>query len=122
MAYCATLVLDGYDDWILPSVSEFRTVVRNCPATEPGGICELTDTCYEYYDCYSFAVCGSPCSGMGVVMDENLGLIPNYSIWTRTEAFPQVDCAYVLYPSAAGFDMAYKTAALSPYYRCIRIP
>ena len=37
--YCERLEEDGHDDWRLPSIEELRTLLKNCPATEPGGTC-----------------------------------------------------------------------------------
>ncbi len=49
--HCDGLVLNGRDDWRLPSVSELRTLIRGCPDTEPGGSCLLEDGCEESIDC-----------------------------------------------------------------------
>ncbi len=73
--YCENLVLGGYSDWRLPTISELRTIIKGCAATETGGVCAVTDKCLDYGDCFYRNKC--------LVCDDNKGLGENGFYWQK---------------------------------------
>jgi hypothetical protein len=41
--YCKNLKEGGFTDWRLPNIDELRTLIKNCPKTEPGGECKVSE-------------------------------------------------------------------------------
>ncbi|MBO4711583.1 DUF1566 domain-containing protein [bacterium] len=41
--YCKNLTEDGHSDWRLPNIDELRTLIKNCPKSETGGQCKVSE-------------------------------------------------------------------------------
>jgi len=66
-AHCNWLSLYG-EGWHLPTVGEFRTLIRGCPGTITGGSCSVTDdclhlSCNNYGGCFDCSKNGGPADG-----------------------------------------------------------
>ena len=59
LTYCDGLVVGESDDWHLPTVTELRSLIRGCAATETGGACRADDTCRNR-SCWTEACNGCP--------------------------------------------------------------
>lgn len=60
--YCYYLTELDYRNWRLPTVNELRTLIKDCPKTESGGSCGLTDECItdeedSVYNCFEPQSC-----------------------------------------------------------------
>lgn len=114
MDYCNTLVENGKSDWRMATISELRSLVQNCPATETGGSCTLTDDCL-LYDCYN-----STCKSCEEVDDSRYSKIGDKGwFWSSSVNANNDGYAYSLdFKSATIYDQKKN----NPYYyvRCVR--
>ncbi len=99
---CEELVLDGYDDWRLPTISELRSLVQGCDDTATGGACTVTDSCLDR-SCENAA-----CDGCNGIPGPNQGCYGNpafpgecYGFWSISEVEDQNDSSwYIIYTIA----------------------
>lgn len=43
VSYCKNSIIEGYTGWYMPTISELRTLVRNCDKIAPNGTCPIVD-------------------------------------------------------------------------------
>ena len=108
--YCKNLNEDGHDDWHLPTISELRTLIQNCPTIQTGGECKVTDSCLSY-ECWS-KVCSSCVGGHSKLGDTN-------SFWSSSLLLDKYsDEAWFVNFSDGYVHWSHKTVYL--YVRCVR--
>jgi hypothetical protein len=122
VAYCAALSLGGYDDWRLPTISELRSLIRGCPATETGGSCGVVDTCLSF-DCWSARCEGCPVrdASTGVYASPELGGCGGDRCWSSSHPYPdgRGDSAYAWYVQF-GNGRVWFGEVTSMFVRCVR--
>lgn len=53
VSYCENMVCGGHDDWRVPNLYERATLIRDCPYTEPGGLCYTNESVCSQCDGYT---------------------------------------------------------------------
>ncbi len=119
--YCSNLSEGDFADWRLPTISELRTLIRNCPATEPGGSCKVSDSCLAF-SCWS----EEDCSCVGIYDNEGyyskLGDNTDIALWSSSTFSDMPDYAwYIGWGSAFvyGWAKVDTSDSYSPI-RCVR--
>lgn len=121
--YCKSLEYGGYSDWRLPTISELRSIVRGCDATETEGSCGVTDTCLDRSSCYD-----QSCNGCSENQGPSNGCYwPNelegpcngyYSVSTYEDY--ESWAWYVSFGSGGVYNYSLDFPSFFNYVRCVR--
>jgi uncharacterized protein (TIGR02145 family) len=111
--YCNNLTACGYSDWHLPTISELRSLIQNCPATQTGGECGVTDSCLSWSDCRDSACNG--CDGDSSGKYSKLGDTDWF--WSSSVRSDSSDNAWHVY---FYYGAVYGSQSGNIYVRCVR--
>jgi len=115
MDYCNNLNLDG-KQWHLPTISELRSIISDCPATQTGGECGVTDSCLYLSSCHTSG-CNGCGSKSGCYWDSNLTGICSW-YWSSSMYALYSDNAWYVFFDNGSVYYDYKT--ITGYVRCVR--
>jgi len=111
--YCKTLNEGGYSNWRLPTISELRTLIQNCPNTATDGSCGVIDDC-TYKGCWSeiCGVCPADKSGKYSKLGDNT------SIWSSSALLDSA--GFVWRVNFGSANVFINGRANLSYVRCVR--
>lgn len=97
----------------LPTISELRTLIQNCPGTVTGGECGVTDSCLSFGDCWN-----DPCGGCEYDGSGKYSVFGDtYWFWSSSELSDDAGYAWHVF-FRDGFVYSYSSNAL--LVRCVR--
>ena len=118
VAYCKNLNEGNLSDWRLPTINELRTLIQNCPATEPKGACRVTNNCLSEEKCWNISDCrGCDRNDFGKIDSKYSKLGTQDTLWSSSK----LDDPSVGYETwLVNFDNAYIYSGSRAYVRCVR--
>jgi len=100
-SYCAGLTWAGESGWRLPTITELRSLVRGCPATDAGDSCGVTNSCAQSncwsntcFGCTNYL--GGPGPGGAYWPAELTGFVGASGYWSSTAVTDSPNALWVV--------------------------
>ena len=123
--YCNSLTLGGSGEWKAPTITQLRTLIRNCPVTETGGACavKVGSTFSDDWttDCLGCDSLGGP-SAEGWYWDPDLAPLAvdaantSFQRFWSTSQLSSIEAWTVHFGTA---EVHYKSSGDNLYTRCV---
>ena len=120
VSYCEDLILDEYDDWSLPTISQLRSLISGCDKTDSNGGCTVTDTCLSHPSCTN-----NDCLGCETLIDDyywdpalRKAVSDTLHYWSSSSVQNITSQAWMIVFTSANVNVAFKTSSLN--VRCMR--
>ncbi len=127
---CSELEEGGFKNWRMPTISELRTLVRNCQKTATGGLCKVTDECTASYStanpqCYNIDLCTSTTNALGIERcgdktDGSYSLLGDASVYLWSSSVPDEDHDKAWYIYFKNTNILNQKKTLTGIVRCVR--
>jgi len=115
--YCEKLKECGYSDWKLPTISDLRTLIKNCPGSQTGGACAVSDPDHLSSDDWNENDCRCEYMENNGGYYSKLGDDDKVRLWSSSALSDHSNYWYVSFFSGyitnAGMDYSH-------YVRCVR--
>ena len=99
--YCDELYKSGFSDWHVPDIDELRTLVKNCPESETGGECPISEADDVLSQLYVTQCMGCGYGGFSKLGDTDI-------LWSSSYVDEDFDYAWYISFSSAEISVAYK--------------
>ena len=114
-SYCNGLNECGYSDWKLPNINDLRTLIKNCPGSQAGGQCAISDPVHlADSDWSNYCYCEKTNSGYYSKLGDN----DNVWLWSSSVLSDNSDYAWYVRFGSGYVDRRHKGNDI--YVRCVR--
>lgn len=117
--YCNGLSLGGFDDWRVPAITELRSLIRACAATESDGFCNIDVNDCLGLDCRDVSCDGCvnrPAADGCYWPDGVMGLCTSY--WSSTRVSDRINVIWTVHFNDGSVAQDFDSSSVT--LRCVR--